>query len=231
MNSCRPGNKGGSSHLWHNRRKLAHVHKGRDAPAEGAVAPQDAFDFDLLVFQQFAFGVMQRQARRDARAGRRAVYLGIGEHTDVPAVVLRNLRRTRQDGAIQEAEVRLEGMDDRNRSVYRTLDRLARLDELSRLFGFDAQPDPFGRKERIKRPAERDIDEDPPVGWHIQSDVAGIHKGWHVQERNALNLARRVEVCGRAYQPAGVSRFTVVRAPAAGSAPVSISAVTSAMMP
>ncbi len=74
-----------------------------DSPGEGAAAAQNALDDDRLPLLELAFGMVQRQPRRDARASRRAVDLGVGEDADIAAVVAWVLGWAGQDRAIEEA--------------------------------------------------------------------------------------------------------------------------------
>src|SRR5438552_2589440 len=76
-----------------------------NAPAEYAALAQNAFDRNRLTTGQFTTRMMNRQPRRDAGAGRRAVYLRVGKDAYVPAMMRGVFRRPRQDGAIEEAEI------------------------------------------------------------------------------------------------------------------------------
>ena len=93
----------------------------RDAPDEAAA--DDAFDHYRLVDRDLPARVVDCKATTHSSPGRRSVYFSFSEDTYVAAMRARTRRRSDEDCAVEETQLRLirmiRGTVCRNRSLYR----------------------------------------------------------------------------------------------------------------
>src|SRR5690606_38511953 len=103
----------------------------------GHCTAQDTFDRDQLIQTELAFRVMESCTRAHPGPRRGAIHFPFGKYTDVTAVMSRAMRRTRENRAVKEAQVRLEWMCDRQGLHDCVLDRSPGLDELKIVRGVE----------------------------------------------------------------------------------------------
>src|SRR5205814_327825 len=149
------------------------------------------------------------QAGRNARPGRGAVYLAVGEDTDIGAVMARFAGRPDQDRAIEKAQIRLEGMLDGVGGVYGGFDGSPQLDQAAKrlvLQAFQAQA--LDRHDGVKGSTKGNIYLDLivlPEKAALDRQVSQVQERRHVQERNLSHPARSGVVMGGSPNQAGRS--------------------------
>src|SRR6266849_4691202 len=80
------------------------------SPTERAGCSQDALDHNMLPLGDLASGMVQGQARGNARARRRAINLGVGKDADIATMMRRIFRCIGENRAVQKAQVALKRM-------------------------------------------------------------------------------------------------------------------------
>src|SRR5580700_1224739 len=144
--------------------------------------------------------MMERQTSRNTCACGRAVYLCIGENTNIATMVSRVFWRPCQDCTIEKAQVCFERMSNWEGRIHCRFDCFACRHQLGYLLWYNTQTKLVGGKEGIKRASESNVYRQMSVGWNVDLQVARVEKRWYIQKRDSFDVVALIEMGGCAYQ-------------------------------
>ena len=137
-----------------------------------------------------ALGMHGGKPRRDARAGRRAVDLGLGKHADILGrPVGEGILAVGQDRAIEEGEIVMIGMRQREFRLQLLRQRRRGIDEIAHAVAAERQAELAAVGQRVEGAAIGHVECDLAVALELRRLVAGQQESRHALERYRAGAA------------------------------------------